>query len=70
LKPPSSYAEGNLPTLPMWNLKPGNAGLLCGCGRRDCSNAGKHPIGYLAAHGAHSAPAGRQRFMSAFDFGK
>jgi hypothetical protein len=56
-----AYAEIGLPVLPIWNLKPGNAGLLCGCGRRDCSNAGKHPIGYLAVHGAHSATIKAER---------
>jgi hypothetical protein len=56
-----AYTEAGLPVLPIWNLKPSNAGLVCGCGRRDCSNAGKHPIGHLAVHGAHSATINQQR---------
>jgi hypothetical protein len=56
-----AYARLGLPVLPLWNLRASDAGQVCGCGRTNCSNAGKHPIGHLVVHGAHSATLNEQK---------
>jgi hypothetical protein len=55
-----SYARLGLPVLPLWSVKPGASGLICACGKEDCSSPGKHPNGWLAPQGAHSATLDEQ----------
>ena len=46
-----SHASRGWRVLPLWWPVPGG----CACGRSDCANVGKHPIGELVAHGCHDA---------------
>lgn len=45
------------PVFPLWPVLPAlhRAGSICGCGKADCPNGGKHPIGHLAPHGVKDA---------------
>jgi hypothetical protein len=45
------YAAHGLAVFPCWNVKPLDDGLICGCGKFKCPNAGKHPLGHLAPRG-------------------
>ena len=52
------YTRGRLPVFPCWPvlpMLPPRTGFLCGCGRLDCSNPGKHPIGALVPNGVSNA---------------
>ena len=52
------YTRGRLPVFPCWPVLPmlrPRTGFLCGCGRLDCSNPGKHPIGALVPNGLCNA---------------
>lgn len=46
-----SHAARGWRVLPLWWPAPPG----CACGRPDCANVGKHPIGELVPHGCHDA---------------
>src|SRR5215468_8134609 len=46
-----AYAARGWAVLPLWWPEHGG----CACGRRDCSNAGKHPLAELVPHGLEQA---------------
>lgn len=45
------YAALGWPIFPVWPMRGG----ACGCGKPDCPNPGKHPLGSLAPHGFKDA---------------
>jgi hypothetical protein len=45
------YARRQVPVFPVWGI----VGGRCGCGRADCKNPGKHPLGPLAPNGFKDA---------------
>src|SRR6266702_6180297 len=47
----SAYAARGWAVLPLW----WSEGAGCACGRPDCPNAGKHPLGGLVPHGLEQA---------------
>lgn len=52
------YARGGLPVFPCWPvlpMLPPRISFLCGCGRLDCRDPGKHPIGALVPNGLNNA---------------
>jgi hypothetical protein len=50
-----TYAQRKLAVFPVWNVVPFRDGLMCGCGRLDCGDPGKHPLGMLAKNGVSDA---------------
>jgi hypothetical protein len=51
-----------IPVFPVWPVLPfQNGGFICGCGRLNCENQGKHPIGRLAPHGVNDAAVDEAR---------
>ncbi len=48
------YATRGIAVFPVWSV---DAEGRCGCGARDCQNAGKHPLGALVPHGLKDATA-------------
>jgi hypothetical protein len=48
-------AARGLPIFPLHFPMLGRGALVCSCGRRDCSNAAKHPFAPLAPHGVKDA---------------
>lgn len=51
------YADLGWPIFPVWPMRDG----ACGCGKPDCANPGKHPVGGLALHGFKDATTDRDR---------
>jgi hypothetical protein len=51
-----AYAHRGLSVFPCWSVVPFRDGkLMCGCGKLDCDNQGKHPLGGLARNGVSDA---------------
>jgi hypothetical protein len=46
------YAARGIPVFPVWGV---TGDGQCRCGKRDCENAGKHPVGALVPHGLKDA---------------
>lgn len=51
------YAALGWPIFPVWPMRDG----ACGCGKPDCANPGKHPLGGLAPHGLKDATTDTDR---------
>lgn len=50
----TAYARRGIPVFPLWWPTP-QSEAPCACGKPNCANVGKHPIGELAPKGLHSA---------------
>jgi hypothetical protein len=53
-----AYTHRGLPVFPCWPvlpMLPPRTGFLCGCGRLNCRDPGKHPLGALAPNGLNNA---------------
>ena len=51
-----TYAQRGLPVFPLWPVVCDARGyFICGCGKLDCANPGKHPLPRLAPNGLKDA---------------
>lgn len=57
------YARQGLAVFPVWPALPfpKGGGFICGCGRLNCDQPAKHPIGRLAPHGLNDATVDAER---------
>lgn len=57
------YADLGWPVLPLFTVRNGR----CTCGKKDCPNAGKHPIGKLVPHGLLDATTDHAKIEEWFE---
>jgi hypothetical protein len=52
-----AYARRGLPIFPVWTVLQHANRYVCACGRGDCQNRGKHPLGSIVRNGVSDATA-------------